>query len=699
MGTNKKQNYDLVIVESPAKAKTIEGFLNNKVKVLATYGHLIDLPKNKLGVDIKHGYSPEYVLIKGKSKVIKSLKSELKKANKIYLASDPDREGESIAWQVVEYFKLPKTLYERAVFHEITKPAIKKALEETKDIDMQLVEAQQTRRILDRLIGYPLSELLWHKIRYGLSAGRVQSAALRLIVEREEHIKNFIPEEFIELVTEERGIPITVVDSKGKTLRIPRKDANKLNILPFKTLNPYTISQVILKDENRSPLPPFDTATLQQEANRRFGFSAKTTMRLAQELYQGVDLPGIGRKGLITYMRTDSYALSNIAIKKIRHTIQNKYGKDALSPTIRVYKTKSKVAQEAHEAIRPTHFELDPEKLKDKLSPMHYKLYSLIWKRTLQTQMQTAVFTTITYKFTTENKEINTILKTLKANVLGKHTLLKTPGFLALEGKKADTIQPVFKENEEIKLKFKDKIFQTKPKARFTDASLVRMLKKLGIGRPSTYATIISILKARGYSDYEGRYIKPTDLGILVLNFLRQYFPEIVDYELTANIENQLDAIANGKSNKQTILESIYPKFKKQVEKIEETVKKEDVTVLETSTEPCPICGKNMVIKMGKYGKFYSCPDYPECKGIKPYIDRDKYIIPAEAEDGTFVLRSGPYGMFWAHKDYPKIKKTMPLLLKETCPKCGANLVERRTKGRRPFIGCSNYPNCKFIKK
>ncbi len=689
-----KQDENLIIVESPAKARTIGRILNNKYNVVATLGHLIDLPKNKLGVDINNNYYPEYVPIKGKTKIIRQLKSAVKKASKVLLATDPDREGEAIAWQVLELTK-PKN-YQRIVFHEITEEAIKSAIQHARDLDTNLVNAQKARRILDRLIGYPLSQLLWEKLRYGLSAGRVQSAALRLIVEREEERENFKPTAYY--IIHSKGKPIFYIYKGSKKAKLTDKTlAQKLTKL-LNLHNEFIVSEVKEQITYQNPPPPFDTATLQQEANRTLGYKAKYTMQLAQQLYQGVNIPGAGHKALITYMRTDSYHLSDKAIKQF-HKFLTKYYPKIRNESIRKYKTKSKLAQEAHEAIRPINIFITPQDLEGKLPAPLVKLYALIWNRALATQAKPAKYKRYTIVLSPQNTTLQKLLNENKLSIKLIDSLLIEPGFLKLYNMLSEETKDTFKKGNKLDLTWEISQKTTKPPSRYTDASLVKTLKELGIGRPSTYATIISILPKRGYVEYEGRYIKPTELGKVVTNFLKKFFPNIVDYEFTSKIEDDLDHVAAGRKNYINVIDAVYPTFEKSLKTAKEQADKKELTVIGESEETCPICGKPMVIKLGRFGKFLSCIDYPTCKGIKPYIDMSKYIIPKEAQNGEYVLRMGKYGYFWAHKDYPKVKKTLPLLLKETCPKCGAHLVERKTNKGKKFIGCSAYPKCDFIKQ
>ena len=694
----------LLIVESPAKAKTIQHYLGKDFTVLATLGHIIDLPKNKLGVDVDNNYEMEYKMLPGKRKVLSAIKKAAKEAEVIYLAQDPDREGEAIAWQVKQLLKLKKSQQIlRTVFHEVTKDAVKQAVESPRDLDMNLVEAQQTRRILDRLVGYLLSGLLWKKIRYGLSAGRVQSAALRLIVEREEEIKNFKSEKFFYLraldTNKNEFFLVHRTDSLTyKKYKLNKKDATLL-LEKVRNVQDWHIRDVIIKDTKINPPPAFTTSTLQQVANKNFGYTAKYTMSLAQKLYQGVDVAGRGRVGLITYMRTDSVKISNRAVSAIRQFIKSNYGDVFLCKTPRIYKNKAKNAQEAHEAIRPTYIDITPDSLKGQLDTPLLKLYTLIWKRAVATQMSPAIYSNL--KVCVENNlELNDFRD---AEFAMFKKVLKEPGYLKLYDKEPDIkykLDSIYSVDHSIILKdFSILENETLPPSRYSDATLVKKLESLGIGRPSTYATIIATLILRNYVERRNKLLYPTDNGVVVSNFLVKYFPNIVDYGFTAAMEDKLDQIATGKETKIHVLDNFYPSFKEDLDSKMSTIKKEDVVILGTTDKVCPKCGAPMVLKIGKYGKFYSCSKFPECTGMLPFLDEEKYVIPDEARSGEYVLKVSRYGKFWAHKDYPKVKKTMPLLLKATCPKCGAHLVERRSKKGKSFIGCSNYPKCNYIAK
>ncbi|MCC7304335.1 type I DNA topoisomerase [bacterium] len=696
---------NLVIVESPAKAKTIQGYLGKDFSVIATVGHLIDLPTNKIGVDIENNYEMIYTNIKGKDKIISDIKKAVKATTgTVYLAQDPDREGESIAWQVEQICQFSKKSEKvrRAVFHEITKDAIKAAINKTRDVDEDLVEAQQSRRVLDRLVGYPLSQLLWKKIQFGLSAGRVQSAALRLVVEREEEIRAFIPAPYTTFVAKYRGIDVTftLVDAKGSMVKAAPDEGDTFKKFLDK-VNKHEVIEHKTKTVTSSPPPPLVTSTMQQAANQTFGFTAKMTMKIAQELYQGVDVKDKGgRIGLISYMRTDSVSMSEQALVAIRKLIESRYGKQFVNETVRRYKTKSRVAQEAHEAIRPTHVELAPDQVKQFLTPQQYKLYSLIWRRAVATQMKPQVLEEENVRTIPMSGEARTMSEKLKwsfeavsqKEVFAGYRLLKQVGEKEIkplpEVKKGDVLDvaEVITEN-----------LLTVPRSRYTDAPLVKEMEKLGIGRPSTYATIIGTLITRNYITREMKLLTPTEIGMLVCNFLKKHFTKIVDYAFTAEMEKELDNIANSKSTKKKMIDTFYPEFAKDIEEKNKTIVKEELTSLGETDKECRKCKTKMHLKIGPWGKYYACPN-EECKNKEPFIDMTKYYVPEEVDKEGYILKKGRFGIFWAHPDYPEVKKTMPVLLKEVCPDCGAHLVERRGKTGRPFVGCSAYPNCKYIK-
>jgi DNA topoisomerase-1 len=691
---NTKEYKNLLIVESPAKAKTINRYLGDDFKVMATVGHVIDLPKSELGVDVEKGYEPLYQVIHGKKKILQELKRALPKQGNVYLAMDPDREGEAIAWHVQEYLKLKDA--KRVSFHEITKDAILQAIKSPSTVNEDLVEAQKARRVLDRLYGYKLSEILWKKIWYGLSAGRVQSVALRLVVEREEEREAFKPEEFwdflVEVSKDGEKLKIKLIKRDGKKY-IPKKEQEVREIEEMLDNYAYKVVDIVKKEIKRNPYPPYTTSTLQQSANNVLGFSAKKTMTLAQRLYQA---------GYITYMRTDSVYLAQKAIKEIRGVIADKYGKQYLPEKERYYKNKAKNAQEAHEAIRPTDFSFDSSKLPSDEA----RLYNLIWKRAVSSQMNPEIIEDLNIYF-----EPDAGLK-YKFTFLAKGQKIIFDGFRVVYGtaKEDEAIQYISniklgdifkKERFLIEQKF------TQPPARYTEASLVKKLESLGIGRPSTYATIISTILDRKYVEREKKFLFPTDIGRVVAHFLKGNFTQLVDYQYTANVEDSLDEIAKGKEKYIPFLDSQYKPLMENIQKAEKNVKKEDVVVLGDSDEKCPICGAKMVIKLGKYGKFLSCSRFPECKGMKDIngegeeLDFNKYLKVEKCPkcESKMILKNGKFGKFWACENYPGCKTTMPLLLNEKCPECGRNLVEKKSRWGKTFKGCSGYPECKYIKK
>jgi len=691
---NSKEYKNLLIVESPAKAKTINRYLGDNFKVMATVGHVIDLPKSELGVNVEKGYEPLYQVIHGKKKILQELKRALPEQGNVYLAMDPDREGEAIAWHVQEYLKLKDA--KRVSFHEITKDAILQAIKSPSAVNEDLVEAQKARRVLDRLYGYKLSELLWKKIWYGLSAGRVQSVALRLVVEREEEREAFKPEEFwdflVEVSKNGEKLKIKLIKKDGKKY-IPKKEQEVKEIEEMLDNHAYKVVDIVKKEIKRNPYPPYTTSTLQQSANNVLGFSAKKTMTVAQRLYQA---------GYITYMRTDSVYLAQKAVKEIRGVIADKYGKQYLPEKERYYKNKSKNAQEAHEAIRPTDFSFDSSKL----SSDEAKLYNLIWKRAVSSQINSEIIEDLNIYFQPDAE-----LK-YKLTFLAKGQKVIFDGFRVVYGtaKEDETVQYISniklgdifkKEKFLIEQKF------TQPPARYTEASLVKKLESLGIGRPSTYATIISTILDRKYVERERKFLFPTDIGRVVVHFLKGNFTRLVDYQYTANVEDSLDEIAKGKKKYIPFLDGQYKPLMENIQKAEKNVKKEDVVVLGDSDEKCPICGAKMVIKLGRYGKFLSCSRFPECKGMKDIngegeeLDFNKYLKVEKCPKcgSRMVLKNGKFGKFWACENYPECKTTMPLLLNEKCPECGRNLVEKKSKWGKTFKGCSGYPECKYIKK
>lgn len=648
---------NLVIVESPAKAKTIEKFLGQDYAVRASNGHLRDLPKSKLGVDVENNFEPDYLTIRGKAKIVNKLKSDASKAENVYLATDPDREGEAISWHLANLLGIDPGADCRIEFNEITKKAVTGAIEHPRPIDMQRVDAQQARRVLDRVVGYKLSPLLWKKVKPGLSAGRVQSVAVRVIADRENEIRSFVPQEYWTLTAKLRPAEDTSARSTFEAKYYGPIDAKKAvtieneeqvkKIIDTVSGGPFTLSDVKAGQRTRHALPPFTTSYMQQAAGAKFGFTARKTMTVAQQLYEGVEAAGGG--GLITYMRTDSVRISDEARAEARNHILEKYGKDYVPEKPNTYKAK-KGAQDAHEAIRPTSVLRTPESLKGKLSSDQYKLYSLIYSRFLASQMTDARYSTLTYTIEASGHIFR-----------ASGSVQTFAGHMAAYDSETDDdkmkMLPEIAQGTVLeKLALDPKQCFTSPPARFTEASLVKFLEEQGIGRPSTYATIISTIQDRHYVEKEGRSLKPTDLGEIVNDLLSKSFSEIVDVSFTAGMEEKLDKVEEDGIDWHGILRDFYGPFEKDLEVAEETV--ERVKLPErVSDVVCEKCGANMVYKVGRYGEFLGCPNYPECKNTKP----------VRKEVGT------------------------------ACPKCGAPVVERKSKKGRIFYGCSSYPDCDFV--
>lgn len=710
---------NLVIVESPGKIQTISKYLGPDYTVMASFGHVRDLPKNKMSIDVKKHFEPHYIVPKDKKKVVDGLAAKIKKDTVVYIATDEDREGEAIGWHLVQALDLEdRKDLKRIVFHEITKPAILEAIANPRQIDKHLVDAQQARRILDRLVGYELSPLLWKKIKYGLSAGRVQSVAVRLVVEREREILAFKPREYWSLVAEftpEKGkdsFEAALTKFKGKNFELTNEKGTKEVMDALKGAS-YTVEAVEKKEVNRNPAAPFTTSTLQQEASRKLGFSVKKTMMLAQHLYEGVELD-TGHEGLITYMRTDSVNLSAIALKQAAEVVEKMYGKEYALKEPRLYKGK-KGAQEAHEAIRPTDLSRTPEQLKAHLDKDELKLYELIWKRTLACQMAPAIF---------DQVGADIVAKDYTFRATGQ--TVRFPGFTAVytEGKDlgeedeqdGEKRLPDLKEGEKPKFKkFDPEQHFTKPPARYTEASLVKKLEAEGIGRPSTYAPTISTIQARGYIHSEKKQLSPTEIGILVNDFLVEHFPQILDYQFTVHMEEMLDEIEEGSEKWQSEIADFYGPFHDLVEAKMGSIKKEDV-ITEKTDEICDLCGKPMMVKFGRFGKFLSCTNFPECKNAKPMGDEaKKEEIPEEERKELekkyadkkcpkcgkpMLLKSGRFGEYLACEDYPTCKSTESILkvIGVKCPECKqGDLVERHTKkGGKAFYGCNKFPKCKF---
>ena len=646
----------LIIVESPAKANTIKKFLGGSTKVVASMGHIRDLPKSKLGIDVEHDFEPNYINIRGKGDLIKSLKKEAKQAKKVYIATDPDREGEAIAWHLANILEDEKDKITRVTFNEITKNAVQKAIKEPRDIDINLVDAQQARRVLDRIVGYKISPVLWKKVKRGLSAGRVQSVAVKLIVDREEEINKFIPEEYwniyANLQDEEskKNFEARFYGKDGKKQEIHSEKEVKEILANLKNKK-YIINEVKKGERKRTPAPPFTTSTMQQEASRKLGFTLKKTMSIAQGLYEGVKIPERGTVGLITYMRTDSTRISEEARVAAKEHIIGTYGEKYYEN--RYYRT-NKDSQDAHEGIRPTYSDIEPETLKDVLTKDQYKLYRLIYNRFMASQMAPAVYDTMAINIKAGDYDF-------KAN----GQAIKFKGFMTLyvEGtdekeQEEEGMLPNLEKDQEVKLiKLNPKQSFTEPPPRYTEASLVKALEEKGIGRPSTYSPIITTILDRRYVEKEQKQLIPTELGKIVNKLLTENFTDVINVKFTADIENEFDEIAEGKEEWKKMIREFYGPFEKEIEKVEkelEHVKLED----EVSDVQCEKCGRMMVYKYGKFGKFLACPGYPECKNTKPIVETI---------------------------DVP-------------CPKCGGTVQVRKTKRRRNYYICENNPkSCDYI--
>ena len=647
----------LIIVESPAKANTIKKFLGGSTKVVASMGHIRDLPKSKIGVNIENDFEPEYINIRGKGDLIKSLKKDAKNAKKVYLATDPDREGDAIAWHLAHILEIPEDSVCRVTFNEITKETVQNSIKKPRKIDMNLTNAQQARRVLDRIVGYKISPLLWKKVKPGLSAGRVQSVAVKLIVDRENEIRNFVPEEYwniyAKLLDEKsnKTFEARFYGKNGKKKELHKKEEVDEILANIKNKK-YIVTNIKNGEKKRTPAPPFTTSTMQQEASRKLGFTLKKTMSVAQGLYEGVKISDRGSVGLITYMRTDSTRISDEARKAAKEQITKTYGANYYEN--RFYRT-NKDAQDAHEGIRPTYINITPDSIKENLTSDQYKLYKLIYNRFLASQMQAAIYDTV-------NVDIEVNNYNFKAS--GQN--IKFKGFMTLyvEGNDEESNEedesfiPKLEENQEvIKKELKPKQSFTEPPARYTEASLVKDLEARGIGRPSTYAPTITTILERHYIEKEKKQLVPTELGEVVNKLLTENFSDIVNLEFTAKIENEFDNVAEGKDEWKQVLREFYPTFKQELEKVDKELEHVELKE-EVSDVPCDKCGRMMVVKMGRYGKFLACPGYPECKNVKPFI---------------------------VYVDVP-------------CPVCGAKVQVRKTKRGKNFYICENNPvSCNYI--
>lgn len=648
---------NLVIVESPAKAKTIGKFLGKDYKIEASMGHVRDLPKSQIGVDVEKNFEPKYITIRGKGDLLNKLKKEAKNAKKVFLATDPDREGEAISWHLANLLNIDENSVCRITFNEITKNAVKNAIKSPRKIDMDLVDAQQARRVLDRIVGYKISPLLWKKVRKGLSAGRVQSVATRLICDREEEIENFNPEEYWSITAKLSKLnSAAAFDAKfhgTKNEKIELKNEKQVNDI-LKSINgkKYQIQKIKKSEKKRTPAPPFITSTLQQEASRKLGFTTKKTMMLAQQLYEGIEVKNHGAVGLVTYIRTDSTRIASEAQQEARNYIKDKFGEKYLPEEIRNYKNKS-ASQDAHEAIRPTYISMAPDDIKESLSNDQFKLYRLVWERFVASQMASAVYDTLTVDISVDKYLFKTTGSTIKFQ--GYMTLY-------IEGRDDDTEEentklPELLDGEELKLKKIDpKQHFTQPPPRYTEATLVKVLEEKGIGRPSTYAPTITTILARGYVEKEKKFLFPTELGKIVTDIMKNFFKDIVDVQFTAQLEKKLDDVEDGDKHWVEIMEDFYTQFVDVLKDAEAQIGNVEIKD-EVSDVLCEKCGRNMVIKHGRFGKFLACPGFPECRNAKPLLE----------EAGV------------------------------KCPKCGGKVLIKKTKKGRTYLGCENNPTCSFM--
>ena len=699
---------NLVILESPHKATTVKGYLGSGYKVMASDGHVRDLPKSRLAVDVDHDFAVDYINIRGKGELIRSLKKEAKAAKYVYLATDPDREGEAISWHLATALDLPAEKVRRVTFNEITKTAVKAGMKAPRAIDIDLVNSQQARRILDRIVGYKLSPFLWRTVRSGLSAGRVQSVATRVIVDRENEIRAFVPQEYYTL-----SAVVGTNEKEAFTVRYAGGEAPHSSLATLAEAEKIvaaigeemTVDAVKKAVRQKAPQPPFITSTLQQEANRRLGFQTARTMRIAQELYEGIDLGSSfgGVNGLISYMRTDSLRISAEAQAAARAYLTEKYGAEYVPEKPREYRSRAG-AQDAHEAIRPSDLHFVPEQIKKYLTADQFKLYRLIWNRFLASQMANAKLDTLTIELSAGGYPFRASGYTVRF-----------PGYSAVledheEEGDAESGKglrlPALTKGERLHVFSADpKHHTTEPPARYTEASLIRLFEESGIGRPSTYATIISTILSRGYVVRDGKALRPTELGEQTNTLMTEYFPKIVDLTFTAGMEEELDEIANGKTTVSSVLSGFYKDFAADLANAEEKAPdREKETAAQTTDLICEKCGAVMVVKIGRYGKFAACPNYPACRNTKPLTDEKeqkplkKTGEKCELCGADMVIRPGRYGNFYACSRYPECKNTKqirhPVGVK--CPKCGGEILQRSGKNRRIFYSCENYPTCDF---
>ncbi len=701
-------------MESPTKASTVKSYLGSSYKVVACKGHIRDLPKSTLGIDIDNNFEAHYINIRGKGDLIKELKKEVKNADRVYLATDPDREGEAIAWHLVNALAIPASKIKRVPFNAITKSVVKESIKKPREIDMDVVNAQQTRRILDRIVGYKLSPFLWKTVKSGLSAGRVQSVATRIIVDRENEIRAFVPEEYwtIEAVLDASdGKPFEAKfwGRAGERDKMPLPDEEAARrVYDAVQGKPFHVEEIRQGRRTKNPAPPFTTSTLQQEASRKLNFQSQRTMRVAQELYEGVNVGSEfgGVQGLITYMRTDSLRIADEARDAAKTYITGKYGEEYYPKTPRVYHSKAN-AQDAHEAIRPSGAMIEPQAIRKQLTPDQYRLYKLIWDRFIASQMESAELSTVQTDLTAAGYLFRASGYTVKF-----------PGYMALYEESTDEKSdddekaarlPVLKEGEDLTAEsVTPNQHFTEPPPRYNEATLVKLLEERGIGRPSTFATIITTITTRGYVKREGKSLVPTPLGEVTTKLMCENFPDIVDVQFTASMEDKLDNVENGKDTMLDVLNGFWGGFERELERAQATVGEHEVEVpVEETDIICEKCGSRMIVKNGRYGKFAACPNYPACKNTKPLtksgddlVEKKAEIAPEKCElcGADMILRTGRYGSFYACSRYPECKNTRqkvrPLGVK--CPECGADLVTKYGKNRSVFYSCTRYPKCKF---
>ncbi len=718
---------NLVILESPSKALTVKGYLGTNYKVLASVGHVRDLPKSSLGVDIENDFEAHYINIRGKGDLIKELRREAKAANKVFLATDPDREGEAIAWHLSAALGIPVEKTQRICFNEVTKTAVKAAIKAPRQIDMNLVNSQQTRRIFDRIVGYKLSPLLWKNVKSGLSAGRVQSVATRIIVEREEEIRAFVPTEYWTIETlltsdDQKSFRVHFFGNREGKIHLG-SEAEATAVADAVNGKQYKVASVRRAAKHKTPAAPFTTSTLQQEAFRKLGFQSQRTMKVAQELYEGVNLGSEfgGTQGLITYMRTDSVRVSTDAQNAAREFIVQKYGQKYCPEQPRVYKTRAG-AQDAHEAIRPARVELEPALIRRQLTNDQYKLYKLIWECFISSQMESALLDTISIDFECAGY----VFRTSGYSV-------SFPGYMAVYEESEEAVQSDGEPREVKDIRLPElydgelldaddaELTQhfTEPPVRYNDASLIKMLKDLDIGRPSTYATIIGTILARNYVKRDGKAFVPTPLGEVTNKLMEAHFPTIVDYGFTADMERRLDEIENGDAVMLEVLREFWSDFSKQLEVAEKTIGENSIEIPPEETDiVCEKCGSKMIVRNGRFGKFAACPNYPNCKNTKPLISADKKAeetqgseeqenaqkAPAIADfkcekcGSDMVLRSGKFGSFYACSRYPECKFTKAKVreLGVNCPKCGSKIITKYSRNHTVFYSCEKYPECDF---